>query len=57
MKRRGPAAETIFEVTREMEIDHIVMGTRGHGRLRGLLEQSVSTEVLQQATVPVTLVK
>ncbi len=57
IRRRGPAAEMIVEVTREIEIDHIVMGTRGHGRLRGLLEQSVSTEVLQQATVPVTLVK
>lgn len=37
--------------------DHIVMGTRGLGRIKDLLLGSVATKVLQAVDVPVTLVK
>lgn len=51
-----PAAEisTFAEKTRSVEI---VMGTRGLGRVRGLLLGSVATKVISLAKVPVTLVK
>lgn len=53
----GPVAETINRVAQETQADQIVMGTRGLGRLRGLLLGSVATEVVHLADIPVTLVK
>lgn len=53
----GGIAATIERVTGEAGIDHIVMGTRGLGGVRGLLLGSVATKVLQLVNVPVTLVK
>lgn len=53
----GPTCETIVSVARDVAADQIVMGTRGLGRLRGLVLGSVATCVVQQADVPVTLVK
>jgi nucleotide-binding universal stress UspA family protein len=53
----GPISETIIRVAREVAADQVVMGTRGLGRLRGLVLGSVATCVVQQADVPVTLVK
>ena len=54
---RGEPAATIDQITREQSIDHIVMGTRGLGSIRGLLIGSVATRVLHLVEVPVTLVK
>jgi nucleotide-binding universal stress UspA family protein len=54
---RGAPAETIERIAREEKIDHIVMGTRGLGSIRGLLVGSVATQVLHLVHVPVTLVK
>lgn len=54
---RGAPAATIDQITREESIDHIVMGTRGLGSIRGLLVGSVATQVLHLVEVPVTLVK
>lgn len=53
----GPICDTIVSVARDVAADQIVMGTRGLGRLRGLVVGSVATCVVQQADVPVTLVK
>jgi nucleotide-binding universal stress UspA family protein len=53
----GPIAETIERVSREASVDQIIMGTRGLGRLRGLLLGSVATQVVHLTRVPVTLVK
>lgn len=53
----GPISETIDRIAREVHADQIVMGTRGLGRLRGLLLGSVATGVIHLAHVPVTLVK
>lgn len=53
----GPVAETIDRIARETQADQIVMGTRGLGRLRGLLLGSVATQVVHLADIPVTLVK
>jgi len=53
----GPVAETIDRIARETMADQIVMGTRGLGRLRGLLLGSVATQVVHLADIPVTLVK
>lgn len=54
---RGAPAATIDQITRDENVDHIVMGTRGLGSIRGLLVGSVATQVLHLVEVPVTLVK
>ncbi len=53
----GGVAATIERVARECGADHITMGTRGLGGVRGLLLGSVATQVLKLVHVPVTLVK
>jgi nucleotide-binding universal stress UspA family protein len=55
--RNGQAAEMIAQVAREEDIQHIVMGTRGLGSIKGLLMGSVATKVIHLADVPITLVK
>jgi nucleotide-binding universal stress UspA family protein len=55
---KGAPAATIERIVQEEKIDHVVMGRRGLGGIRGLVLGSVSTQVLQLAIdVPVTLVK
>ena len=54
---RGAPAATIDQIAREEKVDHIIMGTRGLGSIRGLLVGSVATQVLHLVDVPVTLVK
>jgi nucleotide-binding universal stress UspA family protein len=53
----GPVAETIVAYANKHKIDHIMMGTRGMGSVKGLLLGSVTTKVLTLAEVPVTLFK
>ena len=55
--RTGPTAETIAQVSRETGINHIVMGTRGLGRIQGILLGSVAMKVIHLAEVPITLIK
>jgi nucleotide-binding universal stress UspA family protein len=55
--RTGQAAETIVQVAREEDVQHIVMGTRGLGHIQGLLLGSVAMKVIHLAQVPVTLIK
>jgi nucleotide-binding universal stress UspA family protein len=53
----GEPAAAIVAAVRKTRGDEIVMGTRGLGRLGGLLLGSVAMKVVQLAPVPVTLVK
>lgn len=53
----GPVAEAILRVAATREIDLIVMGTRGLGRLAGALLGSQSQKVVSHAPCPVLLVK
>ena len=55
--RTGLIAETIAQVSRETGIDHIVMGTRGLGRIQGMLLGSVAMKLIHLADVPITLIK
>jgi nucleotide-binding universal stress UspA family protein len=49
---RNPA-DLIADVAREREADLIVVGTRGHGRLAGMLLGSVTQRLLHVAPCPV----
>lgn len=52
----GPAAPAILRIAEEDGCDLIVIGSRGHGQLAGLLLGSVSTVVAQRARCPVLIV-
>jgi nucleotide-binding universal stress UspA family protein len=52
----GPAAPAILRVAAEDDCDLIVMGSRGHGQLAGMLLGSVSSAVAQRANCPVLIV-
>jgi nucleotide-binding universal stress UspA family protein len=54
---RGAVPATIDRVAREEHAAQIIMGTRGLGGVRGLLLDSVATQLLHMTDVPVTLVK
>lgn len=51
----GHPAEAIVNVARVRDADEIVIGARGHGRVRALLG-SVSLDVLHHADRPVTVI-
>jgi nucleotide-binding universal stress UspA family protein len=53
----GLPAETILRETTRSRASEIIMGTRGLGKLGGLLLGSVAMKVVQLTDVPVTLVK
>lgn len=53
----GPAAEAILAVIEARNNDLVIMGTRGLGRLKGLLLGSQSQKVVSHATCPVLLVR
>lgn len=53
----GPAAEAILKVAETHQSDLIVMGSRGLGRLTGLLLGSQSQKVVQHARCPVLIVR
>lgn len=54
--RLGDPARTIVEFARQTRCAEIVMGTRGLGKLKGLLLGSVAGKVIQLARTPVTVV-
>jgi len=53
----GPPAEAILNVADIREIDLIVMGTRGRGRLTSVLLGSQSQKVISHASCPVMLIR
>jgi len=53
----GDAAESIIEVARIRNSDVIVMGSRGLGRLAGLVLGSTSQKVVSHAPCPVLIVR
>jgi nucleotide-binding universal stress UspA family protein len=52
----GPPAPAILRVAAEESCDLIVIGSRGHGQLAGILLGSVSSVVAQRAACPVLIV-
>ena len=55
--REGRADEEIVALAEEIGAGLIVMGSRGHGRLRRTLLGSVSDAVVRHAHCPVTIVR
>ena len=55
--RRGRADEEIVELAQSIGAGMIVMGSRGHGRIRRALMGSVSDSVVRYAHCPVTIVR
>jgi nucleotide-binding universal stress UspA family protein len=53
----GHVAETVVEYAKSHQCNHILMGTRGMGYIKGLVLGSVTTKVLSLADIPVTLTK
>lgn len=55
--RRGRADEEIVDLAQSIGAGLIVMGSRGHGRIRRALMGSVSDSVVRHAHCPVTIVR
>jgi nucleotide-binding universal stress UspA family protein len=55
--REGRADEEIVTLAQEIGAGLIVMGSRGHGRIRRALMGSVSDSVVRHAHCPVTIVR
>lgn len=55
--RVGDAAEVIAKFAARTRCAEIIMGTRGLGKIRGLMLGSVTTKVIHLSPVPVMLVK
>ncbi|NLG60058.1 MAG: universal stress protein [Gammaproteobacteria bacterium] len=53
----GDAAETILAVARKEKVDLIVLGSHGRGAVKGILLGSVSSKVIAQGDIPVTIVR
>jgi nucleotide-binding universal stress UspA family protein len=53
----GDPAEEIIALAKDGRADLIVIGSRGHGRLAGLLLGSVAQKVLAHASCPVLVVR
>jgi nucleotide-binding universal stress UspA family protein len=53
----GDPAQEIMTVAQDRQADLIVVGSRGHGRLAGLLLGSVTQKVVSLAHCPVVVVR
>lgn len=53
----GDIAQTILDVADKGDIDLIIMGSHGRGAVKGVLLGSVSSKVIAQASIPVTVVR
>lgn len=57
LERGGSIAEHILRAEKSEDCDAIVIGSRGFGKLEGLLKNSVSQTIVENADVPVIIVK
>lgn len=57
MLRMGDPAGTGLKVALKEKVDTIVVGSRGFGTIRGILRDSVSKKLVQEATIPVIVIK
>jgi nucleotide-binding universal stress UspA family protein len=55
--RMGNVAEQIMALAEDLQADLIVMGSRGHGGLRRVIEGSTSDVVVRRAHCPVMIVR
>jgi len=55
--RLGRADEEIVDLAQSLHVGLIVIGSRGHGRIRRALMGSVSDSVVRHAPCPVTIVR
>lgn len=53
----GEIAGTILRVAKKDAVDLIVLGSHGRGAVKGILLGSVSSKVIAQSEVPVTIVR
>jgi nucleotide-binding universal stress UspA family protein len=53
----GAPAEEIFGIAREQQAGLIVLGSRGHGQLAGLVLGSVAQKAIAYASCPVLVVR
>lgn len=53
----GEPADSIIKYAQEQGIEHIIMGSRGMGALRGMVLGSVSQKVLLNTGIPLTIIK
>ncbi|NYZ64114.1 universal stress protein [Luteimonas deserti] len=53
----GDVAETILAVARKRKVDLLVMGSHGRSAVKGILLGSVSTKVIAQTDIPVTIIR
>lgn len=57
LERDGDVAEQILLAVKEEHCDGIILGSRGLGVVEGFFRSSVSQSVVENADVPVTIVK
>lgn len=57
LEEGGNVAEKILRAEKSENCDAIVIGSRGFGMLEGLFKNSVSQIIVENADVPVTIVK
>jgi nucleotide-binding universal stress UspA family protein len=55
--RMGGVAEEIVRLAKDLEADLIVMGNRGHGRVRRVIDGSISEFVVRHSHSPVMIVR
>ena len=53
----GEPAEALLAAARDSKADIIVMGSHGRGAVKGILLGSVSSKVIAQSELPVTIVR
>lgn len=53
----GQVAESLVDLAKRLDVDEIVMGSRGLGSISSVMLGSIATKVLHLAETPVTLVK
>ncbi len=55
--RHGRAATVVVDAAVDLEVDLVVLGSRGHGALRSMVLGSVSAEVVDHAPCPILVVR